>query len=159
MEENKAYEQFKEMFRYHFDDMNEEQIESLAEVASVHSEMEFLEHQSNPSLDETPSTIPLAIWSLRGILKKFPDLNIVCNGDDINQYNLKIKVGQFFMEQFPETVDIEMELQSSLREEIIRTISEDLTRTEAKTLVTRKLISKFEINKSECNIILAYNLL
>ena len=159
MEENKAYEQFKEMFKYHFDDMNEEQIEHLAEVASVHSELEFLDHQANPNMSETPSTIPLSIWSLRGVLKNFPDLKIVCNGDDINQYNLKIKVGQFFMEQFPETVDIEMELQSSLREEIIRTICDDLSRTEAKTLVTRKLISKFEINKSECNIILSYNLL
>lgn len=158
MEINKSYEVFKEMFKSHFYDMSEEQIGYLAEVASVHSELEFLEHQEKPNEIETESTIPIAIWSLRGVLKNFPDLKIVCNGDDLNQYNLKINCGEFFS-QFPETVDLEMELIALLREEIIRTICDDLSRTEAKTLFTRKLINKFEINKSECKIMLSYNLL
>jgi hypothetical protein len=154
--ENKVFLQFKEMLGYHFDDMNPEQIESLAEIASVHSEMEFIE--AKHSGKEPYSTLPLSLWVLRGVLKKFPDLKLECNGEDLRRSIMKIGVKEFFMEVFPETVDMDMELQSMLRDTMIDEIGKDIEKVGAKTLVTRRVISDFDINKIECKIILTYNL-
>jgi hypothetical protein len=155
-EENKVFSAFKEMLGYHFNDMSPEQIESLSEVASVHSELEFLEAKHNQK--ESYSTIPLSIWVLRGILKKFPDLKIECNGDELNRYILKIKVEDIFIEQFPETSDIDIGLQAILRDAMIEDIGKFIEKQSAKILITRRIISDFNIDKKECQIILTYNL-